>query len=298
MASLFVALITFVGMMLVLALAAQSLQELLKTALVIKGKTMWQAIEGLVREAIKAKGGVIVEADAVVKALLDRLRGLGQAGFRKSSIRLDALTAAQLRDLITTLQLPATPVQADIRPDTSAALAAVGERAEAWYPLAMTPVDDRYRRRMRVLAVLASAIVVIPLNAGADRIFRLARTDASFRASVDAVASRLDSAKTKASPANPQTVNAGAAAQPSADIRVASANMHAAVVTADSLLPFQVPTGKEMATPAWWVGNLASIMLVSLGAPFWHDLLETLFGWKNQVTAQAAQAQRSVGQTK
>jgi hypothetical protein len=39
--------------------------------------------------------------------------------------------------------------------------------------------------------------------------------------------------------------------------------------------------------PLWWVGIVLSTLLVSLGAPFWHDLLEALFGLKNRVRAQA-----------
>jgi hypothetical protein len=44
----------------------------------------------------------------------------------------------------------------------------------------------------------------------------------------------------------------------------------------------------------WWIGIVASVLLVSLGAPFWHDLLETLFGLKNRMQAQAQQAASAV----
>jgi hypothetical protein len=44
---------------------------------------------------------------------------------------------------------------------------------------------------------------------------------------------------------------------------------------------------RRLKDPAWWIGIVLSTLLVGLGAPFWHDALETLFGVKNRVQAQA-----------
>jgi hypothetical protein len=43
----------------------------------------------------------------------------------------------------------------------------------------------------------------------------------------------------------------------------------------------------------WWLGILLSTFLVSLGAPFWHDTLETLFGIKNRVRAEAKKVEET-----
>jgi hypothetical protein len=53
MLSLLETLLTFVGVMLVLALAAQSLQELVKSLLALKGQAAPRGLKGLVQEAQK-----------------------------------------------------------------------------------------------------------------------------------------------------------------------------------------------------------------------------------------------------
>ena len=50
------------------------------------------------------------------------------------------------------------------------------------------------------------------------------------------------------------------------------------------------PGGQRWGDIMWWIGIVLSTLLVSLGAPFWHDLLESLFGLKNRIQAQAKAA--------
>ncbi len=66
MGSLLETLITSVGTILVFALAAQSIQEMLKSIFAIKGRTMQAAIEGLVRESTRALGQAPADADAIL----------------------------------------------------------------------------------------------------------------------------------------------------------------------------------------------------------------------------------------
>jgi hypothetical protein len=230
MGSLLETLITFVGTVLVFALAAQSIQELLKSIFAFKGRTMQSAIEGLVREATRSKGLPAETGDAILAQITARLRVLGQGGIRRLRIRLDALPAPFLQDLIgkvdpaTVPELPHDPAEA------SAMLKAIGRQAKEWYPLAVAPVDERYRRRMRVLAFFTSAVVVVPFNLDATRLFTLAETH-------------------------------------------------------DTLLGCF--TLDKLAQPRWWLGIFFSTVLVSMGAPFWDDLLESLFGLKKRVAASA-----------
>jgi hypothetical protein len=56
MTDLLATLLAFVGVMFVLGLAAESVQEILKTMFVIKGFTRRKAIEGLVSEAVRRAG--------------------------------------------------------------------------------------------------------------------------------------------------------------------------------------------------------------------------------------------------
>lgn len=60
------------------------------------------------------------------------------------------------------------------------------------------------------------------------------------------------------------------------------------VTTGQAGLVLGEPGGQRWGDIRWWIGIIASTLLVSLGAPFWHDLLETVFGLKNRIRAQAA----------
>jgi hypothetical protein len=312
MTNLLLALLTFVGVMLVLALAAQSIQEILKTMFVIKGATQMRAMQGLVREAVRYQGQFSIDAESILSEVTRRLAALGQKAWRKNKVRLDELSADNLRDLIESVPIGSVPGLPVAEADAKAALKAIAAQAAKWYPLAVCPVDARYRRRMRVLALVASALVVVPLNAGADRIFNLARTDPSFRARVDSIVAHLrtlpesekDSARDSvaadsvmADTATADTAMADTAASGTAGRNPrAEAALKLALTSPDSLSLFATPGTKDLGSPIWWVGIVLSVLLVSLGAPFWHDLLESLFGLKNRIRAEAQQARE--GQTR
>ena len=282
-------LLAFVGTMLVFALAAQSLQEVLKTMFVIKGLAMQRAVEGLICEATRAQQQWTIDAEAIIRQVVRRLRALGQGGWGKGKIRLDVLPAAQLEDLIAKVVPAEVSGLPGDRHQALAILAAIGKQAKEWYPVAVAPVDDRYRRRMRVLALLSSALVVLPFNLDAIRVFELSRNSVEFRARVDSLATRLDSTYLRrGNPAAPGTMAASAA------LAVANSSGKTPALTNKDVQEIRaIYSGDLFGTFSldnltrwrWWLGIMLSIVLVSLGAPFWHDLLESLFGLKNRLVA-------------
>jgi len=274
MSSLLETLLTFVGTILVFALAAQSIQEMLKTIFAIRGRTMQAAIEGLVRESSVACGQTNADGDAILVQVTARLRALGQGGIRPNRIRLDAITAMQLQELIAKVEPATVPGLPTDHAKGVAMLAAIGKQAKQWYPLAIAPVDDRYRRRMRVLAFFTSAAVVIPFNLDATRVFTLAETRPDLRAQVVSIAARVDSAY-RSSPS--KAVGVVATQRDLNQIRGVFSEDLLGCITLDKLLQ-----------PRWWLGIFFSIVLVSMGAPFWDDLLESLFGLKKRALAAGA----------
>ena len=264
MSALLEVLLSFVGVMLVLALAAQSMQELVKVVFAIKGQTTRRALEGLLTEAARAENQPQSGPD-LVDRVVERLRGLGQNGVRPGAVRLDTLTADRLTDLIMHVD-PRRVAGTKALPEDAArvTLRRIADHAEAWFPLAMEPVADRYRRRMRGLSFISSAVIVLALNADALTVVRLSRDDPSFRERVGVTAGRL--------------------AEPALD----SLDTGALRAAADTSFLLGTLGDRRPRDPLWWVGIVLSTLLVSLGAPFWHDLLEALFGLKNRVRAQAA----------
>lgn len=299
MSKLLETLLAFVGVMFVLALAAQSVQELLKAAFTIKGQTLLKAVEGLVRESVRAQGQWSIDAEAILKELTRRLQALGQGGFRKKALRLDTLPAPKLNELLAGIDpglVPGLPVD---RPVAKEVLAGIAAQAEKWYDLAIAPVDERYRRRMRVLALLASAIVVIPLNAGAKRIYDASRSDTTFQRRVAEAVARYDTmtraADTVVAPADTSVAAADSAAivadtvitprvqAPRPSAAAERAALEDLLAEGGGLLKFGPPSRAELGRLSWWFSILVSVLFVSLGAPFWHDLLETVFGLKNRL---------------
>jgi hypothetical protein len=190
-------------------------------------------------------------------------------------------------------------------------LRAIADRAVNWFPLAMSPVDDRYRRRMRGLAVVSSAIVVLGVNADAFRLMERARSDPQFRAQVAALTARPDTVQRRAGAA--MTSPSGGAVRTAADTSArgdtSAATPQNASVTANATrdttgaAALQAlanasfiggPKDWQPKSYGWWVGILLSIALVSLGAPFWHDALEAMFGLKSRLRAQAKLVEQNV----
>jgi hypothetical protein len=323
-------LITFVGVILVMALAAQSIQEIIKMMFAIKGRTSLEALKGLLVESSKANQFPAATGETIFIQVLERLRGLGQDGVRPKAVRLDSLGKEDLCGIIKRVAAcEVDGIKALDPADGQKKLEEIATSAEGWYDLAMSPVGDRYRRRMRGYALLSSAVVVFALNADAIGIFRQASTDPEYRKAVIATVSELNDkgkirrqledslavvehprdttaklpAGTTQDTSTADSAQAGdstetPAAEPdTAAIRVLKDSIHVidSVTTAqiDSVLGGQAgfvigDRGDfHWSNPTWWIGIVVSILLVSLGAPFWHDLLEALFGLKNRIRAQA-----------
>jgi len=289
MSSLLQVLLSLVGTALVLALAAQSLQEILKVMFALKGKARIDAIKGLLHESGKASGLSKEQTDKIFEQIVERLRGLAQDGVRKDKVRLDWITPEKLRSLLKSITHD---------PAVASKLDQLADRATDWFDLSMAPVEERYRRRMRGWGVLTSAIVVLGLNADALSILQQARMDPEFRARVDSATTVAQGLRKQA-----QAVADSFNVAPTDSLKQAlghrSDSLNLAVL---NVARSTIGSGAFLGSPAnwrlkdfrWWIGIVASVLLVSLGAPFWHDLLETLFGLKNRMQAQAQQAASAV----
>jgi hypothetical protein len=296
-ASLLETMITFVVVMLVLALAAQSIQELIKAGFAVKGATAMSALRGLVRESARARGQNAA-AKELFDAVVERLEGLGQKGVRKQKVRLDELTARELGEIIRRVDVNAiTGLKGLPGAQAGERLDAIAEQAQSWFSLAMNPVDDRYRRRMRGLALASSAVVVLVLNVNAFSVLQRAREDPTYRAGAVAFGQHLDSVSSRIqllqrTLADTSALAANERESATADLRALQDTLRDQVATAVSKeagLVVSDPGGWQWKSYRWWLGILISVLLVSLGAPFWHDTLESLFGLKNRIRAEARQ---------
>ena len=306
MGSILEALLTFVGVILILALAAQGLQELMKAGFGLKGFTRLAALQGLVGEAVAAKGLSSETAVDIVDNVMERLRGLGQKGVRSKAVRLDHVKPDDLVDLIK-LVPPSEITGLKTMSDEKGRqyLDCIAAQTKRWFPLAMEPVAPRHTRRMRGLSLLSGFIVVVSLNANAVQIFHLSQTDAEFRTTITAAVVNLNSLDSTAQQLQTELQIAAADTPSPPDTAAQNARLDSLQSIRDS-----IETSVESVTsgflagrmgpwqwtePTWWLGIMLSTLLVGMGAPFWHDLLGSVLGIRKQL-GRASEAKSSDGQ--
>lgn len=164
---------------------------------------------------------------------------------------------------------------------------------ESWYDTVMHSFEERYSRSMKTWAFVISLLVAVWLNANIFNIYRDISTNMDRRNAIlqsrEEVLRRyeesLAAAKLANGPPGEQTRIQGLIESARQDIEKDAAKYAA----------FGFPSlGEEIqALPhprrskTWHVllwslpGWLLMAALLSLGAPFWHDTLESLFGLKN-----------------
>ncbi|MFL5403890.1 MAG: hypothetical protein ACJ8BF_13845 [Gemmatimonadales bacterium] len=202
-----------------------------------------------------------IPADTFATALLD-LVGSPEAGPPRSlqSIREGA------RKLPPQLQKPLT-VFIDQAGDSVQELQLSISR---WFSDAMERVSGVYKRRTQLVILVIAFITTIGMNADTVHIWRTLSKDATVRAAV------LSAAQAYSAAAGPgDGVKAKAEQAASSGLPVAIARIDSALARIDSLAAYGVPLGWRDATFAWSTvpGWLLTALAISLGAPFWFDML-------------------------
>lgn len=161
------------------------------------------------------------------------------------------------------------------------AVARLRERIDAietWYDTVMQGFEERYARHMRTFAFVISLVVAVILNADVVQLYKRLATDdvakeriltqsKSIQAQYDA---RIAAEQAKTTP-DPQTIQG---LKKELDTQLDEAALS---YPALGLEPFNY-TGLQWYSPIGW---LLMALLLSLGAPFWQDTLESLFAFKN-----------------
>ncbi|MFN0109107.1 MAG: hypothetical protein ACKVZH_09680 [Blastocatellia bacterium] len=156
-------------------------------------------------------------------------------------------------------------------------------KAGDWYDTIMQSLQDRYARSMKTVAIVISFAVVVTLNANLFAIYRQISGDQFMRdalvASADDVLQKLEAQK--------------APDQQLGDVKQAiqQVKANASLYTG---FGFKGPqwmgeAWKERANASLYqmfealLGWIVMTTLLSVGAPFWQDTLESLFGLKNML---------------
>lgn len=171
---------------------------------------------------------------------------------------------------------------------------------EVWYDTVMQGFEERYTRHMKSIAAAIGFVIVVLLNANFFTIYTRIASNPALQAQADQLGQQLlavqrnaqQAAQTPADITNTEQLKQ-AAQQTRKDI---DANM--AIYESLGFQPLTLTDAKAWGNSFigrgpgdWWterkrdlrtlLGWLLTAMLLSIGAPFWQDVLESLFGVKN-----------------
>ena len=143
-----------------------------------------------------------------------------------------------------------------------------------WYDSAMDRVSGLYKRDMKYLSVLVGILIAIAFNADSVSVTRALWEDPTLRASMVAVAQAELNKPAKTAPDAP--------APTAEELNKEMTDLQQKVTTANAALkPLPIGWNAEALTKSdltTWIeriiGWLVTGLAVSLGAPFWFDLLD------------------------
>jgi hypothetical protein len=224
------------------------------------------AADAASRPAAPAFSLEYIPAEAFVAVLLDCLRRPAQAGpmnvneIRRNIESLSADRAGDLRAVLRTLTESARDLD-----DLEAKIA-------AWYDQTMDQASEWYGRKMRTFAFLVGAAVCLLFDLDA---FALANRIYHDRTIQEAIAAQVRQKVEKGE------LNAAEQEIPKDLFEKLGIRLTWPAEDWEQLLTVM---GEQLATPAKWFGLLLSAMAISMGAPFWHDVLTQLVGSKKLMT--------------
>ena len=163
------------------------------------------------------------------------------------------------------------------------------QNVAAWFDNTMDRVSGLYKRHLKQISLFVGTVLVLVVNADTLKVTRSMWNDAALRATIVQTASTLVAERQTGSASNTTAapaVNSGGQAaptpQPDFDVSVKSAVQR--ILSAEQRLR-PLPLGWTFSTAPQWqwsfiwlvsakiVGLILTAIAISLGAPFWFDLL-------------------------
>jgi hypothetical protein len=288
-------IISIVIVLLVLSLIVQSIQSLIKKLLKLKSNVVFDSMQDLFKY-IDTEKLVGKTPQQLVDEVTEEFKKLGRVSLLRKNPMLDSIAKGDLQKILERLYGD------KLRP-----------HVEHWFDTVMQGFDERYARHMKSVALVISFLVVILLNANFFNIYSKIANSESVRAEIlakgpeilklaEAANKAAESAPSKSSPQpspgqtpNPPTTtptDSAAAATKSREDLAKGINELRGLVKQSEDLGLKPLTPKQVSD--FWnneerkfsrgaralLGWTIMALLLSVGAPFWQDTLESLFGLK------------------
>lgn len=219
-----------------------------------------------VRDALLLRDFPAGDVVAVAAALQAQIEQAALTQPQNPDLQKAAAAAKALSTAIAQVQVTLTDAVARLRERIDA--------LESWYDTVMQGFEERYARHMRSLAFCISLAVVIITNADVIHLYKRLATDDVSKQRILAQSEQIQKqygALITAPNTPPEKV------QDLRDEMNAQIDQLTLTYPALGLEPLNY-NGFRWYTPIGW---LIMALLLSLGAPFWQDTLESLFALKN-----------------
>lgn len=268
-------IIAMVVVLLVLSLIVQSIQSIVKKYAKLKSRSILDSLDDLFAY-IDTTTLVNKTPDKLVEEVKKEFTKLGRVSFARKKPMVDSIAKADLAKILEKMD--------------SKKLA---DEVEKWFDTVMQGFEERYTRHMKSITICISIVVVVLLNANFFQVYHNISTNDVMRNAIlqkrDLVQQQLK-AQTQSADAVKQaedlkaeltTLQKALDEAPGFGIRMLRPTQVSDFVSGNGVW-LNVPFKNRLAHGIKVLGGFAiMVMLLSVGAPFWQDALESLFGIKN-----------------
>lgn len=276
-----------------LALVVQGVQQIFKQWLDLKSAYMRIQLLAMFDSTVRAKErtyhgiapvtamekGADPLADAAVRGIEAAVRTFGY----KDLEHLVHLSADDLKGLIHAIDWTRIPGAGAVMEEMGTLTAAT----DRWFDMAKTGFQDMYERRMKVWSFFTSLAVVIALNADLFAVYHEFTVNGPLRDAAVAWAGRSVQV-----PQEGADTSSGVTETGKAESILAELDSLQSLIGGEQFgaIGWRAGSFSPPGSKGWvgeWVMHVAGwfcmTILVSLGAPFWYDLLKTVLGIKQRV---------------
>lgn len=228
---------------------------------------------------------------------VDKLMEVLPSSIQQTIQRLESDSQKPAAEALSKLKEAFDPIKNDLQSIAAlpAHISQLTGKVDEWYSTIMQGFEERYNRSMKTFALVISFITVLLLNANIFAIYKQVSSNEQLRAQL------VNAGQQVSQKLNEQR----AAGQTSADQTDATLNQIADQTVKEIQENAGLYTSFGFEGPKWivrvWkepstmfsrgafetiIGWIIMTMLLSVGAPFWQDTLESLFGLKNLLRKQ------------
>jgi len=260
--------------LLILSLVVQSIQSVIKKWLRLKSRSLLNSLEDLFKY-IDVEDLAKMKAPDLVNEIKEEFRKLGRVSLFKRPM-IDSIAKEDLIKILGKKNL-------DV----------LSGEVEKWYDTAMQGFEERYTRHMKSIAISISVVVVIFFNANFFQVYQKISNNDVLRNSLLEKQAEVRRQLNSGQPNQPQEATVEQLKQEINELQAAmdqTINLGFEPIKLRDLKEFASAQGEWSGafSRKWFIqllqllsGWTVMVMLLSVGAPFWQDALESLFGVKN-----------------